>query len=93
MSIYPQVFISSDDTTLYFSAYDSGDTKGVFCRFVIGGTTYECHKVTEMTNLDMVLDLGSGNFFISGRGLTNYSLKMMKFTFGTATPVWNKDIG
>jgi hypothetical protein len=92
-NVFPHVLISNDDSTIYFTAFDTGDNKGVFCSFVVTGTTtYQCHKITEMTNVDMVLQLGSANFFISGRGFTNNSLKMMKFTFGTINPVWNKDI-
>jgi hypothetical protein len=89
---YPQLRISSDNTILYFTALDSVNSRGIFCRLNLLNYDLHCHRISGMASISILNDLGSGKFFISGKGSTGDTLKMMKLTFGTTTPVWNKDI-
>jgi hypothetical protein len=86
------IFVSSDDTTLYFSLYNAGDVRGVACSFIITGTTYDCYKFYELTDFDVWIEDGPSTFVAVGRARSPNQLKMLKFTLGNTTPIWNQDL-
>jgi hypothetical protein len=87
---FPFVFVSSDGTTLYFDAMITSSSQGMFCSLVISGSDFNWYSV-GMTNLDLVIDRGSGNFIALGRKNTDFSLKVIKFTFGSTSTTWKRE--
>jgi hypothetical protein len=86
------LFISNDDSTLYFNAYDDNDEVAAFWSFNLSGNEYEYHKFFEMKKLELAINLNFDTFIVAARGKSNRSFKIMKFSFNSVTPVWNKEI-
>jgi hypothetical protein len=85
------LFISADDTTLYMS-FRTSYYNGVVCSLLISSTSYDCHIFDKLTDLDLMMEIGPPTFFAVGRRTDSLTLKMVKFTFGNTTPIWNKDL-
>jgi hypothetical protein len=86
------LFISDDDSTLYFNAYENGGQEAAFCWLELSGVDYQWHTFQDIRHLTFVLYLGSDTFIVSGKSKVSNNFKMMKFSFNNVAPIWNKEL-
>ena len=90
-----RIYSTSDDTTLYFTAYGiNSPFRTQICKFIVAGTTFSCSTLTGLHYAPGAFRLINNSEMVYA-GLTvdaSKKLKMQRLVFGSSSVSWGKSI-